>query len=217
MQSWGMGEVCKFSIGCFTMSVLNFGSFNQVEGFSPNVLLWSFGWVTFIILGKLFYVYCQWIHFYLELRFSFSLNWFLRSMSNFIKCYMWVDKQLKEKCMLSVINLELLVSWFANFSVGWSLSLTRNGCVHIYLIRVHLGDERYVTCHVAYMYNPKWLHYQVLPSKQFIPSVCQKVFLPRASVFDPKSSPFSFKVQHECFGRCEGLVLPEAYTSPSAR
>ena len=40
---------------------------------------------------------------------------------------------------------------------------------------------------------------------------------PRASVFDPKSSPFSFKVQHECFGRCEGLVLPEAYTSPSAR
>ena len=212
MQSWGMGEVCKFSIGCFTMSVLNFGSFNQVEGFSPNVLLWSFGWVTFIILGKLFYVYCQWIHFYLELRFSFSLNWFLRPMSNFIKCYMWVDKQLKEKCMLSVINLELLVSWFANFSVGWSLSLTRNGCVHIYLIRVHLGDERYVTCHVAYMYN-----HQVLPLKQFIPSVCQKVFLPRASVFDPKSSPFSFKVQHECFGRCEGLVLPEAYTSPSAR
>ena len=41
--------------------------------------------------------------------------------------------------------------------------------------------------------------------------------LPRASVFDPKSSPFSFKVQHECFGRCEGLVLPEAYTSPTAR
>jgi len=40
---------------------------------------------------------------------------------------------------------------------------------------------------------------------------------PRASVFDPKSSPFSFKVQHECFGRCEGLVLPEAYTSPTAR
>lgn len=42
---------------------------------------------------------------------------------------------------------------------------------------------------------------------------------PRAShmVGDPKSSPFSFKVQHECFGRCEGLVLPEAYTSPSAR
>lgn len=40
---------------------------------------------------------------------------------------------------------------------------------------------------------------------------------PRASVFDPKSSPFSFKVQHECFGRCEGLVLPEAYTTPSAR
>ena len=42
-------------------------------------------------------------------------------------------------------------------------------------------------------------------------------FLRRASVFDPKSSPFSFKVQHECFGRCEGLVLPEAYTSPTAR
>ena len=40
---------------------------------------------------------------------------------------------------------------------------------------------------------------------------------PRASVFDPKSSPFSFKVQHDCFGRCEGLVLPEAYTTPNAR
>ena len=40
---------------------------------------------------------------------------------------------------------------------------------------------------------------------------------PRASVFDPKSSPFSFKVQHDCFGRCEGLVLPEAYTTPTAR
>ena len=40
---------------------------------------------------------------------------------------------------------------------------------------------------------------------------------PRASVFDPKSSPFSFKVQHDCFGRCEGLVLPEAYTAPGAR
>ena len=40
---------------------------------------------------------------------------------------------------------------------------------------------------------------------------------PRASVFDPKSSPFSFKVQHECLGACEGLVLPEAYTTPSAR
>jgi len=40
---------------------------------------------------------------------------------------------------------------------------------------------------------------------------------PRASVFDPKSSPFSFKVQHECLGRCEGLVLPEAYTTPNAR
>ena len=40
---------------------------------------------------------------------------------------------------------------------------------------------------------------------------------PRASVFDPKSSPFSFKIQHDCFGRCEGLVLPEAYTQPTAR
>ena len=40
---------------------------------------------------------------------------------------------------------------------------------------------------------------------------------PRASVFDPKSSPFSFKIQHDCFGRCEGLVLPEAYTVPNAR
>ena len=39
---------------------------------------------------------------------------------------------------------------------------------------------------------------------------------PRASVCDPKS-PFSFKVQHECFGQCQGLVLPEAYTSPTAR
>ena len=40
---------------------------------------------------------------------------------------------------------------------------------------------------------------------------------PRASVFDPKSSPFSFKIQHDCFGRGEGLVLPEAYTTPTAR
>ena len=42
---------------------------------------------------------------------------------------------------------------------------------------------------------------------------------PRASsgLFNPKASPFSFKVQHECFGQCEGLVLPEAYTSPAAR
>ena len=40
---------------------------------------------------------------------------------------------------------------------------------------------------------------------------------PRASVFDPKSSPFSFKIQHDCFGRCVGLVLPEAYTTPTAR
>ena len=39
---------------------------------------------------------------------------------------------------------------------------------------------------------------------------------PRASVCHPRS-PFSFKVQHECFGQCQGLVLPEAYTSPTAR
>ena len=69
----------------------------------------------------------------------------------------------------------------------------------------------YVSCSI-YVYSPcftiKTIH---------TISFCQKVFLPRASVFDPKSSPFSFKVQHECFGRCEGLVLPEAYTSPTAR
>ncbi len=42
---------------------------------------------------------------------------------------------------------------------------------------------------------------------------------PRASIRmgDPKASPFSFRVEHDCFGRCEGLVLPEAYTSPDAR
>ena len=42
---------------------------------------------------------------------------------------------------------------------------------------------------------------------------------PRASIRlgDPKTSPFSFKVEHDCFGRCEGLVLPEAYTCPNAR
>ena len=41
---------------------------------------------------------------------------------------------------------------------------------------------------------------------------------PRASMRlgDPKASPFSFKVEHECFGRCDGIVLPEAYTSPNA-
>jgi hypothetical protein len=42
---------------------------------------------------------------------------------------------------------------------------------------------------------------------------------PRASarMGDPKASPFSFRVEHDCFGHCEGLVLPEAYTSPTAR
>ena len=42
---------------------------------------------------------------------------------------------------------------------------------------------------------------------------------PRASIRlgDPKSSPFSFRVEHDCFGHCEGLVLPEAYTAPNAR
>ena len=42
---------------------------------------------------------------------------------------------------------------------------------------------------------------------------------PRVSIRlgDPKTSPFSFKVEHDCFGHCEGLVLPEAYTEPSAR
>lgn len=42
---------------------------------------------------------------------------------------------------------------------------------------------------------------------------------PRASIRlgDPKTSPFSFKVEHDCFGRCEGIVLPEAYTGPTAR
>jgi hypothetical protein len=42
---------------------------------------------------------------------------------------------------------------------------------------------------------------------------------PRASLRlgDPKSSPFSVRVEHDCFGHCEGLVLPEAYTAPNAR
>ena len=42
---------------------------------------------------------------------------------------------------------------------------------------------------------------------------------PRASIRlgDPKTSPFSFRVEHDCFGRCEGLLLPEAYTGPNAR
>ena len=31
------------------------------------------------------------------------------------------------------------------------------------------------------------------------------------------TSPFSFRVQHECFGHCRGIVLPEAYTNPSAK
>ncbi len=35
--------------------------------------------------------------------------------------------------------------------------------------------------------------------------------------FHATASPFSFRVQHECFGKCRGIVLPEAYTSPSAR
>ncbi len=32
---------------------------------------------------------------------------------------------------------------------------------------------------------------------------------PRASLvgFDAKSSPFSFRVQHECFGKCRGILL----------
>ena len=35
--------------------------------------------------------------------------------------------------------------------------------------------------------------------------------------FHATASPFSFRVQHECFGKCRGIVLPEAYTSASAR
>jgi hypothetical protein len=35
--------------------------------------------------------------------------------------------------------------------------------------------------------------------------------------FNAIASPFSFRVQHECFGKCRGIVLPEAYTSPNAR
>ncbi len=37
------------------------------------------------------------------------------------------------------------------------------------------------------------------------------------SGFHAKSSPFSFRVQHSCFGACRGILLPEAYTSPTAR
>ena len=42
---------------------------------------------------------------------------------------------------------------------------------------------------------------------------------PRASLsgFRAKSSPFSFRVQHGCFGDCQGIVLPEAYTNPMAK
>lgn len=35
--------------------------------------------------------------------------------------------------------------------------------------------------------------------------------------FNATSSPFSFKVEHECFGQCLGLLLPEAFISPNAR
>ena len=35
--------------------------------------------------------------------------------------------------------------------------------------------------------------------------------------FHATASPFSFRVQHECFGKCRGIVLPEAYTSANAR
>jgi hypothetical protein len=37
------------------------------------------------------------------------------------------------------------------------------------------------------------------------------------SGFHAKSSPFSFRVEHSCFGACRGILLPEAYTSPTAR
>jgi SKI/SNO/DAC family/c-SKI Smad4 binding domain len=37
------------------------------------------------------------------------------------------------------------------------------------------------------------------------------------SGFHAKSSPFSFRVHHSCFGTCHGIVLPEAYTTPAAR
>ena len=32
-----------------------------------------------------------------------------------------------------------------------------------------------------------------------------------------QSSPFSFRVEHSCFGDARGIVLPEAYTSATAR
>lgn len=35
--------------------------------------------------------------------------------------------------------------------------------------------------------------------------------------FHATASPFSFRVQHECFGKCRGIVLPEAYTSGTAK
>lgn len=42
---------------------------------------------------------------------------------------------------------------------------------------------------------------------------------PRASLtgFNAKASPFSFKVEHSCFGKCIGILLPEACTSANAR
>ena len=36
------------------------------------------------------------------------------------------------------------------------------------------------------------------------------------SGFHAKSSPFSFRVHHTCFGTCRGIVLPEAYTTSTA-
>lgn len=41
---------------------------------------------------------------------------------------------------------------------------------------------------------------------------------PRASVngFNARTSPFSFRVQHECFGKCVGILLPEACTGVDA-
>lgn len=42
---------------------------------------------------------------------------------------------------------------------------------------------------------------------------------PKASAngFKALASPFSFKVEHSCFGDCVGIVLPEAYTSVGAK
>ena len=36
------------------------------------------------------------------------------------------------------------------------------------------------------------------------------------SGFRAKSSPFSFRVEHHCFGYCQGIVLPEAYVKPTS-